>query len=522
MRKLILTGIGIGLLGLTAAVVQAEETSVKQIMKELDQVNSAPSVTAPAKPPAETPVEKLLPVDIDGLLQESRDEYVAGDYEAARAGFEAALKQEPGNSIARYYRDRLIALDRRNAEEAAIEQVDEAWGERILRDYPATADLRRMLNLGETQESVDVSGGFPELDFPEGTYALYRPQLSRIFVLNTPSEIQKLEALLTSLGSRSADSGAQIEIEARFVEFSEGTLEELGFIWAKDQTEDLHLGGDWNIPAGEDLFADSLRTVPFSKTGNLGLGEAQSPASKGWRAGRIEDAFSDNAGSVSFFGELDSDNGDSVDLLIRALDQTSGADVLSAPRIVTVSGNEAVIQVGERHFYPEIYESGVSAGTVLHVRYEDFYEKLLGVELKVTPTITGDEIGLELNPKIIDLIGWERFELAPADTSYTYYQYRIGQQFDHEPVIAKLPVFKEREVKTEVVVQDGATVGMGGLISEKLESFDDRVPVLGSLPLVGRLFRSEGERLVKRNLMIFVTARKVQNNGAMVASRSFE
>ena len=161
-------------------------------------------------------------------------------------------------------------------------------------------------------------------------------------------------------------------------------------------------------------------------------------------------------------------------------------------------------------------------GTVLHVRYEEFAEKLLGVEMTVKPVIKGDKIGLTMNPKIVDLMGWEQFELAPADTSYTYHPYRIGQKFDHEAVVAQLPVFREREVKTEITVANGATVGMGGLLSEKLESFEDRAPVLGSIPLVGRLFRSEGERSVKRNLMIFVTAKKVQSNGAMIPGRSFK
>jgi general secretion pathway protein D len=64
-----------------------------------------------------------------------------------------------------------------------------------------------------------------------------------------------------------------------------------------------------------------------------------------------------------------------------------------------------------------------------------------------------------------------------------------------------------------VTVADGSTVGMGGLIYDKVETFKDKVPVLGSIPLVGRLFRSEGERSVKRNLMIFVTATQVDVNG---------
>jgi general secretion pathway protein D len=79
--------------------------------------------------------------------------------------------------------------------------------------------------------------------------------------------------------------------------------------------------------------------------------------------------------------------------------------------------------------------------------------------------------------------------------------------------MASLPYYRLREITTEVTVADGSTVGMGGLIYDKLETYKDKVPVLGSIPLIGRLFRSEGEKSVKRNLMIFVTATQVDVNG---------
>jgi general secretion pathway protein D len=156
------------------------------------------------------------------------------------------------------------------------------------------------------------------------------------------------------------------------------------------------------------------------------------------------------------------------------------------------------------------------------VKYEDFKETVLGVEMTVTPTIKDNEILMKINPKINELLGWQRFELAPDNTSYTYFQYRVGMQFNHEPVMAQLPVFNRREVKTEVSVVSGSTIAMGGLIGEKTEAFSDRVPVLGSIPLVGRIFRSEGNRTVKRNLMIFVTASKVSPNGRILSEKSFE
>ncbi len=78
---------------------------------------------------------------------------------------------------------------------------------------------------------------------------------------------------------------------------------------------------------------------------------------------------------------------------------------------------------------------------------------------------------------------------------------------------AFLPYFRVREIETLVTIEDGSTLGMGGLIYDKKEHYSDKVPIFGSIPLIGRLFRSEGERSIKRNLMIFVTATQVDLNG---------
>ena len=131
----------------------------------------------------------------------------------------------------------------------------------------------------------------------------------------------------------------------------------------------------------------------------------------------------------------------------------------------------------------------------------------MGVFMEVTPEIRDEGmIDLELNPKVTDLLGFESYDIVPE---YTV----VGLANVHAPVPATLPYLRIRELTTRLTVADGSTVGMGGLIYDKLETFRDKVPVLGSIPVVGRLFRSEGERSVKRNLMIFVTATQVDVDG---------
>jgi general secretion pathway protein D len=76
------------------------------------------------------------------------------------------------------------------------------------------------------------------------------------------------------------------------------------------------------------------------------------------------------------------------------------------------------------------------------------------------------------------------------------------------------PIFSTREVTTKVTIWDGATLVMGGLTREEVKKVNDKVPVLGNLPVVGRMFRSEGETSAKRNLLIFVTANLVSPGGS--------
>jgi len=136
--------------------------------------------------------------------------------------------------------------------------------------------------------------------------------------------------------------------------------------------------------------------------------------------------------------------------------------------------------------------------------------------------VDGDYIEVGLNPRITELAGWQEFLMAPANSIYNHRQDNVGQRYLHDPVIGRLPVLKNREIETNVRIADGSTIGMGGLINEKIETYEDRVPVLGHIPLLGRLFRNEGERAVKRNLLVFVTAKKVDPNGRVYSARNFE
>jgi type II secretory pathway component GspD/PulD (secretin) len=509
--------------------VKADKPEVAKADKPADK----PVAKADEKPAkVEVPDAVVAALDVPKTLEASRELYTGGEFEQAQKGFEAVIKKEPENVIARMYLRKLLERDPRTAEVQGMKAVNEGWKtDLVLRSYAISADAAAKMGLEKTTASGDVAMKFPEVKFPKGSSAVYQPKAEKLFVRNTRENLLVLEEILTAMDVAKLSSGVeQVEIEAKFVEVSEGTLEELGFEWnLTDQniktpvTDPLGVGGDVFANDGVGLFANTLRgssqspALPFSRPNTLGAGETAAGAGE-WKAFRFEDTFNNNPASM----RVSKAGSTPLDVLISALDQSTGTDVLSAPRVVTQSGKKATIRAGELHYFPETYEVGGNEGTIIHAKYVDFTEKLLGVELEVTPKVDGDQISMALNPKVSELLGWQTYSIAAANSAYSTWQGLMRAIYSHDAVTARLPIFKRREIKTEVTIADGATMGMGGLINEKVEKYEDKVPVLGSLPLIGRLFRSEGERAVKRNLLIFVTAKKVEPTGRINTARSFE
>lgn len=543
---------------MTACAVLAQQgfESVDNIMTELMNYTgeTAPAVvdetTADSVTPDETPVAVVEEPEASEALVEENSELFAGDFTEKSQGLADLVKIAPENKLARMYPRTLLERDQRTAEIAGLDAVDAAWStELVLRSYDLVSGAGERMKLGDETRAVDVATLFPQVEFPKGSSAIYQPKTKTIFVNNTPENLAVLETMMETMGVLKGFGDAdQVEIEAKFIEVAEGTLEELGFQWNFEDPTSISVGGtDLAVDDGfGGLFSDALRgttatgivginaenpydpdddvpiyglvpgTFPFSRT--MDLGDGTTAASGDWSSFNIVDTFDTETASLS----LNYAGDNAFEMLISALDQSTGVDVMSAPRVLTRSGEEATIRVGELHSYPQVYESDANYVSV-NVTYEDFNDQLLGVELTVSPVVTDERnIMLELNPRITELAGWKSYQLAPANYFTAFYQQTTKAIATAYPLVAKLPILKKREIKTQVTIADGSTIGMGGLINEKIESFEDKVPVLGSLPLVGRLFRSEGERVVKRNLLMFVTAKIVEPNGRINTSRSFE
>jgi general secretion pathway protein D len=217
-------------------------------------------------------------------------------------------------------------------------------------------------------------------------------------------------------------------------------------------------------------------------------------------------------------------NGYDVDFAIRALARKTGSDLMSAPKVTVLSGKRATITVAQELRYPESYsdiESTVSSGgdnqgnaavSITAGTPQDFVVRNVGVEMSVTPNVENDDtISLILEPRVTEFEGFVEYGGPSIALS--------GETTAVVPAGFFQPVFSTREITTEVTVFDGATIVMGGLTREEVKSVNDKVPVLGDIPGVGRLFRSEGESTQKRNLLIFVTANLISPGGSPAKQR---
>ena len=377
----------------------------------------------------------------------------------------------------------------------------------------ATGGGYRALGAGAlTTTMADVRQLFTDagVPFPPGSSLVYNERTSTIIIRNTPENVEIFERVLSAYNF----VPSQIEIEARFVGISQSDLDELGFNWQ----------------VGSKMFGS------FDATGGSGAeafppgsGAAATPSydiSQGLRdssiiKGNAIDALLAGAGA-SGAGSA----GDTVatirgiltnpqfQVIIKALNQKQSSDTLSAPKVTTISGVQAQIRVVQEFIYPTTFTAAtvtaptysgtvVVPGTTTPATPGGFSTREVGVILNVTPQVGADgyTINLTLAPEVSEFLGFIDYGGPFISSGYTI----------QNPI--KQPLFSSQSVTTSIVIWDGQTVVLGGLMTEQLQKIDDKIPFLGDIPVVGRLFRSKVTTRSKRNLLIFVTARLIDPAG---------
>jgi general secretion pathway protein D len=400
--------------------------------------------------------------------------------------------------------------------------------------------------------------------FPPGASANFLPQSSRLVVRNTADNLELVDALVEQA---SISAPKQVEIESKFIEITQTNLKELGFDWLLGP---FNLGNDAVFGSGgtpgtgtgvnpanfpfNNAFNNPIGNSPTSilgPGGNAGINtltgapgvfppQGGGPLTSGNRSGQL--AISANAidallfpttgvSSVApgIFGISGVFTDPQFQLVIRALNQKKGVDLLSAPKVTTKSGQRAVIEIVREFRYPTAFTppqvpsiNGGTGGTgtvvievVTPTTPQSFETRNTGVTLEVEPVVGPDGVTVDLNlvPQVVEFEGFINygspiFGINPNAISST-----VVPQILLTNNVINQPVFSTRKITTSVSVWDGQTVVLGGLMREDVQKTEDRTPILGDLPLFGRLFRTNVDQHIKRNLIIFVTARLVNPAG---------
>ena len=299
------------------------------------------------------------------------------------------------------------------------------------------------------------------------------PTRRLLVVRDYPDRLEDVERLIARLDRMPL----QVRIHARVVEVGHSDLLSLGINW------DL----DYNL-----LMTSASQPVTFPMLNNghdvlRGFRPPRDPADSdfGGPADGTENLFPLSTADDFAFGTL---SGGDLGVRVNLSQVLGRSEILSSPRVVTIDGSVARIQIGERIPIPTTTIDSETG----NVTVSGFDEERVGILLEVLPyVLDNDRILLRIHPEVSSV---DRF---------------VGDVTNQRPIITT------REVSTQVIVEDGATLVVGGLIRDSEVESIDQVPVLGDLPLLGRLFRDRSTDTVKTELVMFLTVEIVDVSRSM-------
>ena len=365
------------------------------------------------------------------------------------------------------------------------------------------------------------------INMPEGSRISSDSRSSTLSIRTTSSCLRDIEELLSQ---QEMQEEKMVMIEIRALEISETDSQELGFNW------NLNMLG-YNMDANGNISSRGSTGWLFRQGENTTNGSNESTALSMIRGAAEVTGLSNTAvvkdlnifpalfGSQNVFG---SDTPIDLRLTINALAQNQRVEALSAPKLLTVDGKEASIDVGKTYYFPDSWdtleissESSTSTNGSTIYSYKitapapdiDKDGKTLGVHLWVRPTVQPDNktIRLELKPKINAYLGKDNAEGRYDVNVYA----RVGSS--GEVLYRSYPIWRARTslrtLELVVDVYDGEPIVIGGIIDNSCVNRTDKIPILGDLPLIGRFFQSQAENSKKQNLIMFVTARQIDFRG---------
>lgn len=419
---------------------------IEQIVRELD---------SPSKYEVEViQLDEAWVGDMVTLLQElAPDELGRAGGENAARKYSVTADERSNRLILRgdqNFRDKMRGLIRQ------LDQPSATGGTtKVLRLKHADAKKLAEILKGVMGELAKESGGSASGGSggtkPGSSFAVFADEgLNALVVRGEPSLMQEAEQIVAHLDVRRA----QVLIEAAIVEISDDLGQDLGVQFAV---------GD-----------ESGESTPIAGTNFSNVGRSLSEVIN---ALVTDSAIGPAAGGITVgAGQRDRD-GITWGILLQALSTSAAANLLSTPSIITLDNQESEIIVGQNVPFRTGESTVTGDGTTNP--FTTIERRDIGLTLKVTPTISADGL----------------VRLVVEQTTEN-----VADSIENASDI----VTNKREIKTTVLADDGETIVLGGLIRDDYQINKSKVPLLGDIPFIGRLFSSESERRIKRNLLVFL------------------
>ncbi len=354
----------------------------------------------------------------------------------------------------------------------------------------------------------------------ELSYMYYNLMNNDLIVHNTPQNHKILAKNLKELDK----TPQQVAIEAKFLTIGVNDAERKGFNWdfqASDINErSIPESLQGTSPNGENSrtvvpssFIPPPRRIDINGDGvveEIGAEENPDGSRNGSTYGFFENTAStilgvepgNTTGVMTLINTLD---GDRLSVAFDFLQSLEESELLSAPRVTTMNQKPAMMADFTTQYFVTNVTQDVTPGatntggggtpnTLANNRTIDSFSD--GIAFSVTPQISGNQVRLWMNPTVTKIIGEKAFSTGETGES-------IG-----------LPIYTTKSVWTNVIVIDGDTIVLGGLIEDTTTNAEKSIPYLSDIPVVGYFFKSKGKDVRQKSLLIFVTPTIIDRSGA--------
>lgn len=373
------------------------------------------------------------------------------------------------------------------------------------------------------QESLAKQG----VPFPQGASAHYSPATNTLRIVNTEGHQETIAQIIDAM---SQSEPVAVAVKVTMIRTQQSNLEELGFDWLLNGAGSIENSG---VAAGGGTVGNGTPRTAADFTGE-NIGDPEGIMTAGLRSGdgaigsnsidalianpdRTTQAINVAPGVLSVTGVFGDAQFKSI---LRGLDRKKGIDIMARPSVVTRSGQASSIAVIREFIYPTEYEppevpqsvDGAGSTPVTPATPTSFEKRDVGITLEVLPVADANKrfVDVTLNPSFIEFDGFVNYGSPITSTT----QGLLGSESVEITKNAILmPVFSAQKLATQLTVADGATIAIGGLMTESVKNVEDKVPVLGALPVVGRMFSSKSRESVSTAVIFLVNIELIDPTG---------